>query len=371
MSSRTRTFYDNEGSYIFGGYQMGNKPFESGYETVQSADGVSKGEFFKVTRKQTLKPILLNGNVDGVGSPKYQNYIPHGCRAGMLASHIDIAGRPSNGELASRLAARTNPSAPSWGLPQAIFELRDLARTFSITRASTVAEYIGSNYLRLEFGIKPLLRDIQSLFQAEELIQQRFQRLKKMRDNPNKAESHKMRLWQGTASATVNDFLIHNGESVTGNVARTTCHNTWGWITWTPSKQNYLPANDEELRALAKKTALGINLANVLSTAWELIPFSWLADYFSSVGDYLVANQNVVGATISNCCIMDHIRTTESVQLAYVYPGLKGSSGAYVYETKQRTPTFPSLQAHLPIFTSGQIAILGALAASRSGFPRN
>lgn len=101
-------------------------------------------------------------------------------------------------------------------------------------------------------------------------------------------------------------------------------------------------------------------------TAWNLVPWSWMADWFTSTGDFLQANRNVVGMTPGPACYMQHTITARVGTVEQSPKELIGGNSICTYETKTRSVfAGPQIAAHIPLLTGYQTSILGALAITR------
>jgi hypothetical protein len=115
----------------------------------------------------------------------------------------------------------------------------------------------------------------------------------------------------------------------------------------------------------ARRAVYGLSFD--LVSAYNLMPWSWLIDYFSSTGDFLEATRNVVGASPGNTNIMVHTLRTAVLTPSSSFHGLTGGGGIQVRETKERFvgSGFTGLNSTVPVLTNRQVSILGALAITR------
>jgi hypothetical protein len=104
------------------------------------------------------------------------------------------------------------------------------------------------------------------------------------------------------------------------------------------------------------------------STVWEALPWSWLIDWGTTVGDYLKAKRNIIPAVLQDVRIMRHVRSewTWSRVVYATNPEGSMSSGFRVLETKSRSPSTPvAPTAHFPFLSGKQVGILSSLAVTR------
>jgi hypothetical protein len=154
------------------------------------------------------------------------------------------------------------------------------------------------------------------------------------------------------------------------HISTTTSVKVWGYVTWTPSIPDFgksVLGDPESARLLAKRIALGLTLD--ASVAWELLPWSWLIDWFSNVGDYISSSRSLIPVRPNLPAICT---TTRTVQLfCNTNNAANIQHGKFQFTrtriTKQRvraSSVYPS--ADLPLLSGRQVGILLSLAALRS-----
>nr|UJQ85407.1 MAG: hypothetical protein 1 [Leviviridae sp.] len=224
-----------------------------------------------------------------------------------------------------------------------------------------ITKAAGAN-LAYQFGWKPLVSDLKSLLSTADLIEKRARELKRFYD---RGLRYTQDLYSSSDMIMINDWITAQPYiRYKGNITRTTTRKVWGHIRWKPT--TLPPRTDAEYRKLAWKAINGFSTSSLPASAWELIPWSWLIDYFSSVGDFLQAHRNTVPAVIDRCVIMEHAKTVTTFDN---FSGIHSSftvepmNGARVtFETKTRASAMPGISAYLPLLSNRQISILGSLA---------
>lgn len=126
---------------------------------------------------------------------------------------------------------------------------------------------IGDSYLEFRFGIRPLISDINNVAKALNRPQRNFQ----------------------VFSADVEEKF-----SETGHLGGTTFGGTAWVLTSEDRKWFYQCRAVGEIAAANGATArnlndFGIYPSNFVPTLYELLPYSWLADYFTNLGDIVAA----------------------------------------------------------------------------------
>jgi len=148
----------------------------------------------------------------------------------------------------------------------------------------------------------------------------------------------------------------------------------WGTCNWKVAQNDLdlLPLDAESQYKLAERILLGWTGWEVLAATWELIPWSWLVDWYVNVGDFIASGNNTIPATPTNICYM-RTCSAKSTYLITEKPSWVRFDGPYeeIEVHKLRIPlqnsdfyatAFPSL----PALTSGQWSILASLAVLKA-----
>lgn len=147
---------------------------------------------------------------------------------------------------------------------------RDWKANFSRHATSVAAE----NWLAFNYGVKPLISDIKGSI----------------------AEYYKVRgvrpiirsVSMGLPGKSYSDFSYGSAQSSQG-----TARTDWAQISQSGHLVCYAEFNDDAGRWDA--TAARLGLTNPAELLWELIPFSFVVDWFLQVGDFLHAAQTIKG----------------------------------------------------------------------------
>lgn len=279
------------------------------------------------------------------------------------APHATIAGMPSDTALATELVASTNPSRPHVDLPVFWKELQELPDLL-LRRSNSISKDISSGRLSLEFGWKPLISDLERLLNFKKAFDARVKEL----TNLERSGLRRKRIlfsWSDHPSLVYDGpFELSGTCTVSGRVNKTTKTQAWGFCRWTPTG---VPASllGFQTGNITDKALLAITGINPLildaSTIWEIVPWSWLADWCTNYGDYLAASRNIVGAVVSDIQIMQQTTTEVHSQITYVSPGFTVNRNVTTtrHVTKSRRPVASlSVEAHLPFLNERKVAIL-------------
>jgi len=193
-----------------------------------------------------------------------------------------------NRTLALELLATTNPYRSEYSVLVSIKELLDLGALFKLS-AKTFSGFAGGAYLNYKFGWQQFVRDLSTLHGITTVIERRikeFQSLAKkggLRRNGVHLRA-KSAEYYNAESVLQSAWNVNIRAEVTGTYQ---CQ-TLGSVRW-----RLKPGYDKSLHKLrafnhAVKQVLDLRELNP-QTVWNLIPFSWLVDYFVDISSYFGA----------------------------------------------------------------------------------
>lgn len=270
-----------------------------------------------------------------------------------------IPGMLTNGEIATKVLASTNPSKAHVDLPTYVAELKDIPQL--LQREGRLIRRLATTNLKYQFGIAPLVKDIVGMLDFSDQVQKRTQELAKMytsgiRRKRNVSSGH---LSQGPW------VLTENSEYV-GMVTQNFSVKQWAYVKWYPTTKGVPTLS--EMRAQARRAVMGLTVD--LSTLWELMPWSWFIDYFGNVGEYLQATRNIVGHRHGPVQVMTY-RKLETSKTAADYlvnnrRRFRCSAASSSVEWKSRRKVSnATLSASLPFLSGKQLSILGSIGVTR------
>ncbi|QXN75353.1 MAG: hypothetical protein [Grapevine-associated levi-like virus 1] len=274
---------------------------------------------------------------------------------------------PNVGWLSTLLFARSRPDSKSFDISRFIGELKDLPGMIKRMGEDFLSKGIpysaGHLTLSYKFGWAPFFDDIAKMTLLQTLIDKRFKQLKSLKENGS--EIRKVKLYSGTKEYNASGVPMEDWVMSINNVLTDTC---WGYTIWNTT--NSYPSTDQDLMDYARKTALNLDPLNG-QTAWQLIPWSWLSDWFLNVGTYLEAIRNSDEFT---CSVAMLCHQTDFFALARStgfregtsYPGL--TLRPYVYKSTLKTRFAadpPTITAHIPVLNAGHMGILSSIAATK------
>lgn len=278
-------------------------------------------------------------------------------------SHIYPGGEPSLAAAATELVSKTNPSRPHFDIGVFAGELKDLPNLL-FKRSEDLGRDISKGRLSAEFGWKPFINDLLSLLKVQEAFTARVRELDHLQRTGIR---RKRKIWSGSSQPyTVFEGLLESllGMAAEGRIVNVTTAEVWGFVKWMPENDIYtklgLWNTSKESRALLAILGITPTIAD-LSTVWELLPFSWLADWCTNAGDYIASHRNSVGAHPTKIQIMRRFRTESTATITSVSNGF---SITPMHSVRRRENLYRhpianlSVDAHLPFLNERKVAIL-------------
>lgn len=273
--------------------------------------------------------------------------------------HLGLLGDIFDADAATQAAARTNPSRPYVDVVTNALQLGEL---FTLIRdgGNTFFRNIGNNNLMYQFGIKPVVGDLVKLLNFTDQVNRRVGEIQRLRSQHGLRRTCSIGNYSN--SAKVNKFIQTEGLFLREDFDVTTSLTIKAHCRWLPAGDCLSLARPDEMRALARRAVLGLTVDS--STLWELIPWSWLIDWGSDIGQYFTAHRNIIPATLSDVSVMRHTRTVAE------WPGKAqddwSCSGIrYVRENKTRATSFVAPVAHFPFLNGTQMGVAASLAVTR------
>lgn len=204
------------------------------------------------------------------------------------------------GPLLQQLLAATNPGRPQFSVPVFIRELMDIPSLFQLA-AKSFYQFVGGAYLNYRFGWVQFVRDVRTLVKVTVAIERRireFQSLVKM-------GGLRRRVVLESTSYDVNRVDMINGSWSHVIYADFIQHATIrkvGHVRWVCSRD--FAADLEQLGAFNRAAREVFDLEMIdAETLWQMLPWSWLADYFLNIGSFLGAKESSQDFKPYDACI--------------------------------------------------------------------
>lgn len=368
------------------------KQVHSATSTLLDKLGPSPSVYLRKDRSASGKEVFLfNGAYGTTPNPAFRRFV-----GPQHAKYADVVPTstywPNTVALTDVQLDAYGTSAISRCLPTN--SVADLAVFFGELRREGIPKLIGSaalkrgnsgsrkaaeEYLNLEFGWKPIVRDVQKFARAvrdSEMILAQYE--KKSGQPVRRRYEFPVIVNTGTPTVEATSVYPYPGAAsvlYTGSGTRTKTVNFSQRIWFSGSFTYYLePLKGKRDKGFLQRAnkLLGVRLTP--ETLWNLAPWSWAADWFSNAGDVYrnisaFAND---GLTMPYAYIMAETTTTNLYTLSGVKykcaPGSHTFTQAFTTVVKQRrraTPYGFGLNPSVD-FTTRQWAIAGALGLTKS-----
>lgn len=230
----------------------------------------------------------------------------------------------------------------------------------------------GSLYLGYQFGWSPLMRDLASMLGILKAVKRNIEMLERLRSGRTIKRSLRL-----PPQKTVSDLgyvtLESSGTIIRALVTRVSQNVQWVSTRWEPLFPGmYQRMSDEDLLAKALREATGFTPGALLDTWWELLPWSWLIDWFGKVQGHLaLGTRNTYLVRCVSFCWMCTAQVHEYFAKLPMNEGLRYSGQDLLHRiTKERVPLAPTVVSpndpshpSLPVLSGGQMGILAALLA--------
>lgn len=287
---------------------------------------------------------------------------------------------PSDSELIQNGAkgiAATAPTNPSFSLATALGELRKdgipplVSNPQEFRRRSAVARNAGSNYLNVEFGWKPLIRDVREFAQAVKDSEQILRAYKE-------GSGTKIRVAHG-GPGEEETVVVRGGCSCRPTEANLTATGT---LTFTRSTRQWFagafryhvptgPDTSDKFQNWASMSNHLLGWKVTPDTLWNIAPWSWAVDWFSSTGAVMqnISNLGTDGLVLQYGYSMGHSTRENRTSVVYTPSGHRplyvGRVSGRTF--KRRLPATPyGFGVNLKSLTAKQVAIIAALGLSKS-----
>ena len=247
------------------------------------------GGSFGVLSNRTNYGQIPGVNIRGSGPYKNQHY------SGTILTHalgLGDSGQLDGSSIAATAYNRMKPTKPNFNGFNAIWELKDLPGMLQQRLRNSPLIDISNYWLALKFGWEPLLRDIISLVQTQMNAQKRLAQL--IRDN-GRPVRRRVQL-----SNSTNQVYSATGTSYAVVVAPALVTYFYSGIPaysdsiyqvdkiWASAQFRYwLPGGPRDINWTRNMKARIFGLNPTPRQLYNSIPWTWLIDWFTNLGDVL------------------------------------------------------------------------------------
>lgn len=323
---------------------------------------------FALTREERMKGNPISGSfVHAIrGTVTAQNYVPYLYRNYGIAGEALVSLTGSSADL----IARTNPSRPVINpltlaqdlidIPKQLRSVGKLIRT--PTRLLSPKE-AANQYLGLKFGWLPLIDDAKKLIDIQRYAHQRAGELKRLYSSGGLKRTLKLDSKVAQQESTV---ILDSGAPGFSAPCRQTLivsGKRWGSVRWKPtSLPPYNPSDSDRINQ-AYRLVSGLTREGLAQGAWDLIPWTWITDWFFDVGTFMLQHSNTIPAVPTDVCIMTQTQT--NVEWGPATTAFGSWTGSATRIVKTRAVGSSGVTATLPHLDGSRLSILGALFVQR------
>lgn len=219
----------------------------------------------------------------------------------------------SDSALAVMAMANMNPNKPEVDLPVSLAELRELPSlirdaglvALNASRGGSAVKKVAKANLMAAFGIVPILADLKTLLNYVTEVDKREKYLRELATSKGKRLRRTLKKESWTASYQAIAFSSRMDIYVTPTQFKLdVTANRKYWFTARARLLN--PPAERDIHALAFRAVTGtqVDPSTVIAAAWELLPWSWLIDWFSTTGNIVAALRNGITWQYEALCVM-------------------------------------------------------------------
>lgn len=349
---------------------------------------------------ELIHNTIVHGWFSGVKDPLMsykRTWIKYpGLNPGNPKSAYGTFNLPDKQSRAVKILAGTNISRPHISVPTFIGELPELPGLLAAFGKKQMAKAKASGniplywtphgFLGYQWGIAPLLADLRALLEGIEEIRKRLDDLSNLRANGY--FSRTVQLSRDAYMEPPSSLqILHamNTGYVYGRQATSYTVTEWGSAQWYVRHDTVLPPSMPVSKGgrwdiptsdqlWAQMSRLGLTWYEILAAIWELFPWSWLADWFFKIGDFVTAWNNTISLGVRNICLMRRYQsdTAYTIDRSASFAGLgfvKPPSKRQVLKLRfvLTDPTPAGSISTQPFFDPKKWAIIGSLLAVMRG----
>lgn len=294
---------------------------------------------------------------------------------GMSKSHLSV----NNGIIAADFAAvrsRTNPSRPvvtPLTLIQDVVDLpkmlKDAGKLMKKGTKGLTAKEIANQNLGIQFGWLPLVDDAKKLLNLQNHAIRRSGELNKLYSKSGL--KRRLSLGSDEAEGTTKE-VPYWADGFVGacyrDLQQYTRSRKWGTIRWKPTSPPPYHDSDASRNRKAMELVAGLSSEGTIEGLWDVMPWTWLLDWFTGAGDYLTQFSNTVPAQSEHVNVMrETVTSTNFIPSKTILNAsyIKGGEGFTSWTTKERSQSSSVILSALPFLSVRRLSILGSLFIQR------
>lgn len=319
------------------------------------------------------RPVYVSGEVAGnntlTHAPAEPSFTP------TIGSYYAARGtsqrNAENAAYVVKLLASTHPFRPEYSVPTALAELLDIGSLFKIT-AKSFSELAGTSYLYYRFGIVQFVQDIKTLSSITKALESRIKEFDSLSKQGGTRRNIKLDgLGQSGKYASDETIFSTYGATVRADKSYYNYYEVRGSVRW--RWKNGVTVNLSKLEAFNLAVLKVFDLGELdAATIWNSIPWTWLADYFIDIGNFLqsIGDDNLVEPY--DICITRRCKSTNTFYVSYKSSWIRTyGNGKYTIELTSRDadlviPALPPLRYGL-ISKTQYLTLLALYGKFRGG----
>jgi hypothetical protein len=272
--------------------------------------------------------------------------------------------------LGSTAIARSLPDVPDFSLFRFIGELRAGLPQIPLQalKKEKKLRNVGGEYLNYQFGVAPLVSDVQKLFeqlmdpQLRKHVKHALHEEHRVRKTIDKGRTSSSRALSATEMTVMPSSFTSGMKGTRETISE---YRIWSSVSFAYYQANLL---DELLADLDRMTG-GLGVVPNAVDLWNLIPWSWFVDWFTNI-NHVLTNLSYLGRDglyLQRGYLMGHYRERIIDTQSRVFMGTPiSTTGVRTFERKYRVRASPFGFGYTwKEFNPFQLSILSALGVSR------
>lgn len=347
---------------------------DDSYEKTRDIYGLMPSTSLRLVRSK-VNMIYVSGTNGGTpGTNSFAGFYSYGVNSHTPHKTTDVpvahwAKDKKNPYYTNEILARTNPFRSDFSVPVMVKELVEVATMFKFL-SRTLASTAGSAYLNYRFGWSAFIRDIQQLGGVTKVLERRLKEFQSLQQHGGLRRRVELDSYE-TIDFTSSSVVASSPAPLYVRVNRTNRWHTkvWGSARWFPAPGAWTFLDDLtplESFNLAVRSVFDVQEISP-QQVWDLIPWSWLIDYFVDIGSYLGAISHQALARAEYMCIMRETTRTSTGSIIEVKPSYldaSGSPGSFtVIKTRDPLSNQASLPSSFKLFNESEAKVILALLA--------
>jgi len=339
---------------------------------VHNAPGVDHD--FLLTKKDVVDMVPFNGHVASgpFAGSGFTNF--HADWLTRYAGPVNINRDTVDAQDFAILRSRTNPSRPTVApltliqdLVDIPKQLRDVRKLFSSPKSALNAKELANHNLSVQFGWLPLIDDAKHIIKLQHYIAKRKEEL--VRLDGKSGLKRRIRLSESTDHDEFsNQSVAATNWGGTGyvNVSRQQTTVKYGTVRWKPTNLPNYDLTDVERTYQLVRSVVGFSPEGDIQGLWDIIPWTWVTDWFVDIGSYMTQYSNTIPAEATHCNVMRNVKVVANISKSPLTSSwVDGGYGSVSYEIKSRAANTAPFAVRIPFIGLQRLSILGSLFIQR------